>query len=202
MNKFSFFLCGCAFFFSDIALAATVCSGGHSYISQCGQYKVGTNWLKGLTSTSPNLYDYSSNNNNIENLRKFFKGKSFQYTKQNGELVTVSDADVIEARNNIINTLCTPENVTCSVCPNDGTCNGSVYTNSSSKWSSFNSFSNCYINTFSDYTGTFRYEDDNNNTANCYYSAEIKGTSLENIAVQQELEHDEGYDNNGDNPTD
>lgn len=204
MNKFAFFLCGCAFFVSDIALATTVCSGGHSYISQCGQYKVGTNWLKGLISEdSKDLYDYSSNNNNIENLRKFFNGKSFQYTKPNGEIATASDAEVKQARDTIINQLCNPDNVTCSVCQSNANCDSSFYKDSSSEWTRFYGSVNCYFNTFSDSTGTFQYEnDDNNEVVNCYFGTETKGSSLQNITLQQELEHDEVYDPDTETPTD
>lgn len=85
--------------FADVQ---TLCSKG-SYIAKCGDYSVGTNWLKGYSKTgtktytdgtttkeitftqkTPNYFDYSDNANevNLMNLKKFFDGISdISYTQ-------------------------------------------------------------------------------------------------------------------------
>ena len=72
------FCCADDIFASDIVsnndLTVTICKKNY-YISKCGSSIIGTNLLKGFScencEDAVNYYDYSEQNN-IENLRKFF----------------------------------------------------------------------------------------------------------------------------------
>ena len=196
MNKRIFFLCVFAVLFSDVSFGAeNGCTPGY-YISHCDSITVGTNWLKGLTQDSPDLYDYSSSNKNIENLRLFFGGKEITNTKQNGETAYVNATEVQRIRDSIINTVCLPGKITCTRCPDNAQIESSVYNTLRSKWIHFYTFADCYMRNFSDSTGEFVHVDDYDDIVRCYYDKEIKGMSLHN-QEQYQQEQQSNNENGG-----
>ena len=191
-----------------------LCAANH-YVAKCGTVTIGTNILKGYSNDNisvPNYYDYSGKRN-LDNLRTFFAGqKPFKYKQRIGSLQTVEPATYVPHRNNLLNAICNPINqsesfFTCSACPNGGKVAESTVILSSSGNSSdyswnFHTFADCYTESFTDSSGTFKYiDDDSGADKQCYYANEIKGDALasdsltENIilydeeAAQTDLQH-------------
>jgi hypothetical protein len=177
----------------------TLCSGGY-YVSSCNQITIGTNWLKGIkgTTETPDYYSYDlpdSDTTNITNLRKFFGGvEPISYKTADGTETTANSEDYKSHRNTILNTFCTDGNgkqkgIVCKKCPNDATVSESTVNigNYSGKimegsWK-VHTIADCYVEEFSDHTGTFVYVPNNSakNSASakkCYYSNDVEGDEL------------------------
>lgn len=183
----------------------TLCAAGY-YVEKCGDYVIGTNLLKGYqiddTHNSPDYYDYA-NENNLVNLRKFFAGvQPFRYrTKMTQTVVEIEPEEYVPFRNGLLASICNPAEteIICQKCPEDADVDESVVGLDADNvpvedsWI-FHTISDCYINEFSDSTGTFEYVDPETPDVaqNCYYNIEISGSTLVRpTAVINELIHQE-----------
>lgn len=191
-KKFYSFLCMSLMFFcfnTTVTYAEEVCPSGY-YVEKCSDKIIGTNWLKGfkyeennVTQSSPNYYDYSMANN-MENLRKFFKGKKdIIHTTRNGERVTVHTTDYKPYRNMLLGRECPDKSsTTCAPCPNGGKTEASIITrnidDNSTSWD-LKVISDCYVSKYVDSTGSYEYIESGNSypttTASCYYDTESPG---------------------------
>lgn len=172
------------------------------YISKCGDYYVGTNWLHGFGFVENNerrhtgvYYDNSSDANitNNTNLRKMFYGnEAIEYTDSNNDFQIKPFSDYQEDRYRIFSTYCNPQNVNieCKPCPGSGTArrstvrlNTDMQLASDPEWN-MKSIFNCSIYSFSDNTGNYRYFVTDSNgeitsvTAPCYYESTSLGSRL------------------------
>ena len=101
--------------YDNNANAKVICPDG-KYVSRCGDYYVGTNWLKGYTVTKTLLssdgstestytlkttdyFDYSSNADevNLANMRKLFE-KNGEIIKKNGDIIYTEYSDDANAQ--------------------------------------------------------------------------------------------------------
>lgn len=193
-----------------------ICNAGY-YLQTCGgEATLGTEWLKGMRKTvnganntstiikTPDYYSYnSSNDENMNNLRKFFRGQEpITYTKKissNNNEVTYSSAMVTPAeytqyRNQILSNFCTTDTGkisgynSCVRCPNDAMVEASTveedtYGNGRILWDTWDvrTIADCYLKEFSDDTGTYVYMSDNidsnaqSDSTKCYYSSNVSG---------------------------
>lgn len=181
-------------------LTLKLCNPGY-YVSKCGDYFLGTNWLKGYklsngTTSDWNYYDYSGINN-LKNLRLFFHGnEDIIYTKQTpedgiGGRDSVAFAEYSQKRDELLLLLCDPSEVEilCAKCPSDGKVsrstvnkrlNTTVINDMYSDWKIY-TVADCYMDTFSDSTGTYVYDSADSTPAHCTYSVENVGSSLTNV---------------------
>lgn len=201
MSKFRIilyvFVCSCVAFNAHAGLEF-ICNS-RNYISKCGTYTVGTYWLKGFHNGT-NFYDYSEDADNVTNLKHFFNGEAFYYTDRAGEYKYANPNEVIAARDDILNSLCTLENAICTECPNGGYTPGhSKFNISTQKWNMFYSFAHCYLQSFSDSTGIYQYRDDYEHPQTCYYNTDIRGSDINNILSQQDISNGETGDDTGSN---
>lgn len=175
----------------------SLCSEGY-YLSRCEGKIVGTNWLKGIRGTTLDYYSYGSSDSdttNISNLRKFFTGleKISYIPKDSNQATTANPSDYVRHRNSILNTFCTNNgelaDIECKKCPNNAKVPASsVKTNISdnkvneSSWRVY-TIADCYMEEFSDHTGTYIYAQNTIDTGNnfakkCYFSTDVKGSEL------------------------
>ena len=175
-----------------------ICPSGY-YLSSCNQIIIGTNWLKGVkgSSQTPDYYSYDpsdSDSLNVTNLRKFFTGlEPINYTNVNGAKKTVLPSVYTQYRNLILTAVCAENeklaNIECKKCPNDAKVlessveldgySGEIIKNS---WQ-VHTFTDCYMDEFSDHTGTYIYipasaSTNNYSAKKCYYSNTIEGSEL------------------------
>lgn len=182
------------FFYTGPATAEPLAICGENYyLARCGKTSIGTNWLKGIKGATPDYYSYDlpdSDTTNITNLRKFFAGvEQIIYKTKDGETQTVSGPGYKTARDTILENFCLTqtgelETVKCERCPN----NASVFAssvdvdNNIRTWHVY-TIADCYMDEFSDHTGTFVYVPNNSakNSASakkCYYSNDVEGDEL------------------------
>ncbi len=163
----------------------TIICPKNKYLASCGNYAIGTNWLKPTRIndiTTENYYS-SDTNDNMKNLRIFFdndENASIEFTNSTD---TFAYAKYSADRNKLLSAFCDGENITrkCADCPNGGTTTeASTKTTDDTNGTTWhvNSIANCYKQEFSDATGTYIYEITDNNAENCYYSTEIAGNKL------------------------
>jgi len=177
-----------------------VCPANY-YVEKCGSKVVGTYWLKGIedpdTNTlTPDYYDYDEVNN-LQNFRNFFSVETpppdIIYTAHDsgnsiGGHMVATWVEFLQYRDIILNATCgNLDAITCTKCPGNGKTSLS-YVNiggdgSLNSWH-FNTFADCYMQVFSDASGKYVYllnEDatlSGTNYQHCYYSNEIKGSTL------------------------
>lgn len=169
------------------SVTQTVCPSGY-YVSKCGSYEIGTNWLKGMniisdstTITTNDYYSYdvpSANDINIANLRKFFAAiEPITYYEKaagnNGTRVNPGDTTGYKTdRDTILKHFCINEtgtllNTECERCPNNADVAGSTVTLVPTadaivpiSWN-IHTIADCYMREFSDDTGTYVYIPEN-----------------------------------------
>jgi len=200
---FSFGIYSCAFGATDETTTITeqiICDTGY-YLAKCGTNYVGLNWLKGYAlngdTNSYDFYDYAdeTGKNNIKNLRLFFNpvaGEDIIFTKSAKydslrDSIPSDDDDVVSTRNGLLTATCTASNATCAKCPGDGTVAQStvkIYSTTSVYEWTVHTIADCYMNTFTDSTGTFKYvptETSPTSAAlNCNYTDVSMGNQLSN----------------------
>lgn len=205
MNIFNVFLCKLftvitvLFCYTNFVYAEQLqlCSEDE-YLYRCGQFVVGTNWLKGIKgkNTTPDYYSYGSSDSettNIVNLRKFFAGLEISYIPKDGTKTSVSPSDYEEQKNKILNKICAKDgnlvDIECKKCPNNAKVSVSTVERKISdgkiddgSWRIY-TIADCYIDEFSDHTGTFVYvpiaaATSSANKTNCYYSNNFTGSEL------------------------
>lgn len=182
-------------FREDQASSFTLCPSGQ-YVSKCGNYRVGFNWLKKATfpqpnasgdnhgSTSTNNYYVSEQADLFEQMRIFFSGvnESILAKDETETISNIAPEDYIADRELILNYLCNPVNstVTCTACPNGGNVDkssvklfGDDNQIVSGSWK-FHTFADCHMQDFEDSTGSFSYYYADTGTdaekAKCYYT--------------------------------
>lgn len=169
------------------SVTQTVCPSGY-YVSKCGSYEIGTNWLKGMniisnseTIKTTDYYSYnvpSADAINIANLRKFFAAiEPITYYEENagtnGTRVNPGDTTGYKVdRDTILENFCINEtgnllNTKCERCPNNAEIAGSTVTLISitdaiipTSWN-IHTIADCYMKEFSDDTGTYVYIPEN-----------------------------------------
>jgi len=180
----------------------TICDEGY-YLSSCDQKVIGTNWLKGIPGTTttngtPDYYSYDASEDatvNMTNLRKFFAGlEPISYKDASGNARTVLPSDYLQHRNTILSNFCinfvgqlaTRE---CKKCPNGAQVSASsvergVFFRNIIKdsWRVY-TIADCYVDSFSDRTGTYIYAPitattSTNMAKKCYYSNNVEGDTL------------------------
>ena len=172
----------------------TLCPTGQ-YVYKCGNYRVGFNWLRGVQSTSDNTAkiilstkNYYISNDQLtllQQMRDFFaakNGTSIRYCENDS--CNFNTSDYKDDRDAILNNVCNPFNsntaVTCAYCPNSANVDASTVRitteeNSTAKqtasdWN-FHTFADCYTDTFTDSTGTYKYTQQNQTSAEkCFYA--------------------------------
>lgn len=187
----------CGYAEEDTTIIKVICNAGY-YVSSCGTKTIGTNWLKGIhdNTETPDYFSYNSAAyDNLTNLRKFFAGHDdITYTDKNGSTQTVTKDTYTGYRNTIFEKFCikttddNPQELTthCERCPNNAQVPQSTIgfnvTNNTfnlSKYMYIYTIADCYVEEFSDHTGTFIYSAANNtNAKKCYYSNNIEGDEL------------------------
>ena len=160
----------------------------NSYVSKCGNYYVGTNWLKGFTSVNgektPDYFDYSDNADeiNMKNLRIFFTisanetNSNISFTPEDIaiEQNTVDENSYKTYRNKILKQFCNYNIVTCAPCPGNGkTESESKFNLINKSWSSFNTIAHCYMNEYTDSTGTYINVNKTGEQENCYFEVGV-----------------------------
>lgn len=171
----------------------TLCPSGQ-YVSKCGNYRVGFNWLKKSTFPTPNAEGnettvISTNNYYVDEqtdlfkqMQIFFGGDTESILAKNGDnpISNVPPENYIADRELILNYLCNPVNstVTCTACPNGADVDessvklfGENNQIVSGSWE-FHTFADCYMQEFEDSTGSFYYVEPGTNEekAKCYYT--------------------------------
>lgn len=174
----------------------------------------GMNKTKGLESgqkiTTP---DYSSKDSDEDwsNFRSFIAGESFQYklnsgTDADGTTLTADSSDFKPYRDQILSNFCTntkgniewslydTNGIVCARCPNNANVQASTVQSDydtgkilKDSWN-IHTIADCYMQEFSDETGTYVYLTDahaqnalylaSETGDNCYYSKSVLGTSL------------------------
>ncbi len=172
-----------------------ICKAGE-YVSKCGDYYVGTNWLKGYTTTNiniitegtdsiehtytqktPDYFDYSTNANevNMENLRKFFTFgdnlPNMYFTpntgiKENQVENYAPSSEYKTYRDEILEKFCNPNYVTITCAPCPGSGKTAAASQFSNSWTSFNTIAHCYMTEYNDTTGTYINIDSKSDTSN------------------------------------
>ena len=181
----------------------------NQYLYSCSGYRLGVNWLKSVTLLDPNdtnnpvtTHDYYINGNVSEllnQMRNFFHGGPVKY-KNGSNWVYATSAQCQQDRETILNSLCNQflntTQPTCRACPNNAKVkpstveideiNGGVVSGS---WYVY-TLADCYMNEFTDSTGTFIYVNDITDTAShdCYYSGNISGVAT-NIVYGDEIDN-------------
>lgn len=205
----------------------TLCPSGY-YVSSCGMAVLGTNWLYGMNKNktlktgtetqypckcdTANYFSYSENystdkeDENKENLRKFFAGKEIiNYTAKikvenssnySYESKSVMPVDYKKARNIILSNFCTNErgeltdDLKCEPCPNNAmipasTVKRETYAPRRVIYDTWNihTIADCYMDEFSDTTGTYVYVSKSSDLSTgsgekCYYSDTKSGSYL------------------------
>ena len=194
LSCYTNFTCASGGYYSKTQL----CKEGY-YLSSCNQVNVGTNWLKGIRNNAQtsDFYSYglsAADSTNMTNLRKFFAGvEPIVYTDINGNQQTVLPSEYINTRNEILRKFCIVANgsslietkVECKKCPNNAKTKASVvdYSFGNSTNSNISTIADCYMDEFSDNTGTYIYVQNSAPQSadagkKCYYSNEIKGDEL------------------------
>ena len=189
----------------DVSRPTTIrlCPSGE-YLSRCGNAVLGNYWLKGMTKTkngaqiqTPNYLSDATDDVNTENLRKFFAhNETLTYTNSDSEIATVDPNTYKYYLYQILSNFCTDtEGKTsvhvCEKCPNNALVSASTvkedsYDSGKILWDTWNvhTIADCYMNEFSDDTGTYVYVNNavalENDTAgnNCYYSKTTNGSTL------------------------
>jgi hypothetical protein len=104
-------------------------------------------------------------------------------------VVEVQPEEYVPYRNGLLASICNPAEteITCQKCPEDADVDESVVgldendTPVEDSWI-FHTISDCYMNEFSDSTGTFEFVDPESETPNvaqnCYYNIEVSGSTL------------------------
>lgn len=179
-----------------------ICPAGY-YVSKCGNFAVGYNWLKNAYVNNEQTNNYATTSNDpvtqFDQMRRFFKGqylKAWVVNEKTGEIDTTKTPQTksIDDRDTILGAICNPNNVkkdanfsySCAPCPEAGTVGPSyVHTDYSSStlliphsWK-FHSIADCYLSEFEDATGSFIYSQINFDTSTaekgqaCYYGDSI-----------------------------
>ena len=159
-----------------------ICKQG-KYLASCGNYAIGTNWLKPTRINDITTGNYYSGNTNddMKNLRIFFDNDDNASIEFTNSTDTFPYATYSADRNKLLSAFCDGENIKCADCPNGGTTTeASTKTTDDTNGTNWhvNSIANCYMQEFSDATGTYIYENTDNNAENCYYSKETSGNEL------------------------
>ena len=196
---------------ADSTSIRTLCPQGY-YLSRCGAgVTLGTNWLKGVKKTEAgstttiefDYYSYDKPTSDIiqmTNLRKFFAAQEpFTYTTATAATgsdsqQTVQPGQYKENRDQTLSYICTDNagtltGIECEKCPGNATVAASTVEikeqNQTISYTSWNihTIADCYMNEFSDETGTYVYIPNNvasgtEAAANCYYSTNVTGTNL------------------------
>ena len=171
----------------------TLCPAGQ-YVYKCGNYRVGFNWLRGVQSTSDDTDNSALSTKNyyisndqltlLQQMRDFFAAKdgtSIRYCENDS--CNSNTSDYKDDRDAILNNVCNPFNsntaVTCAYCPNSANVDASTVKittenttakQTASDWE-FHTFADCYTDTFTDSTGTYKYTQQNQTTAEkCFYA--------------------------------
>ncbi len=173
----------------------------NEYVSECGDYKVGTYWLRGTgwIIAPRDFYDYApdAKANNMKNLRAFFSTESeaisitqnHQGTSEQG----LNPSVWYEQAQKILAFFCNPEEVSvkCEKCPNNGQTSQTTitYDTETETYSDykFNSIANCMVPTCVDEKGEYVYKDeDSDKSYGCFYGSadiEVTGDQLPVITV-------------------
>lgn len=182
LNIFVCALCGTMFCATDARCARELCHIGY-YVSKCDNFEIGTNILKSLQENegdSPVSYYDWSGQYNVANLRNFFDGKGpiiFYNSDGTGPTTITNQTKIVKMRNRFLNEVCADAvDIVCTRCPGNGSSQVSfhsgIHVGGSSEWN-FVSFANCFMNKFTDNTGTYTMS----NNSDCYYSREITGNT-------------------------
>ncbi len=184
----------------------TICPQGY-YLARCGAaISLGTNWLKGMNITSSGVpvttTDYYSYNSpasdmvHITNLRKFFGAtERFTYTQKTSQGYSskiAQPSDYKRDKDLMLSYICTDSTgglagIECEKCPGEASVAASTVnqdmTTNKLVWTSWkvHTIADCYMDEFSDDTGTYIYLPENIETENpapCYYSTNVAGTAL------------------------
>lgn len=168
------------------------------YVKKCGNYDVGIDWLRTVTTIDGEIKSVFITNSDsfADNLSNF---KRYINNAGTTNKTIFSNANVTADANEQLERLCSPyvngiqNSFECAPCPNAGILDDkpSVTINYNDKsivantWK-FYTIADCFLQEFSDNTGTFYYTDYSyKNVQHCYYnpnSSEITGT-MENIQI-------------------
>ena len=150
-----------------------LCPAGY-YVSKCGNFSVGYNWLKSAYVNASQTHNYATSTDpatRFDHMRRFFRGQFLPaYTDETK--TSTNQIKSQEDRDAILGAVCNPNNVkkdsnfsySCAPCPEAGTVGPSyVHTDYSASsllipnsWK-FHSIADCYVSEFEDATGSFIY---------------------------------------------
>ena len=168
----------------------TLCKKDY-YVSRCGNYHVGFEWLKSVTlndtdtsntSNEHTTQNYYSNTFNLfDQMRKFFRGAQMEAIDANNKIIPVPSSTIFKDRGVILNNVCNPllREIECTPCPSGGSVPASTVSYGSddkiiiNSWK-FYTFADCVVKDFKDTTGNYHYHDPASNNsdskAECYYA--------------------------------
>lgn len=172
----------------------TLCPAGQ-YVYKCGNYRVGFNWLRGIHNdkiSTENYYISDDPSELLQQMRDFFAAKdnsSIRYCDDGqdscNEIKSVSEYK--NDRNTILINVCDPFSsdtaVTCAYCPDSAKIDASTVTvitntddtperkmtQTTSDWK-FYTIADCYTDTFTDSTGTYKYTYNSPTAEKCFYN--------------------------------
>ena len=213
----------------------TLCPAGQ-YVYKCGNYRVGLEWLKGISDVEDNTIktktaceitnggvwsesdskcyvstrNYYITNNQydlLEQMRNLFRAIGIQYcaTWDNDKNSCTKiypkyarNPNVAQDLKTILDYVCNPLDssitITCAYCPDSANVPASKVTlNSSgektSNWS-FYTIADCYMETFTDTTGTYNYYNESGTQQKCYYAntnskalSTLSGDNIQNFTL-------------------
>lgn len=192
----------------------TIC-GANQYVHQCGNYIVGTFWLKGFNYTTENQSMVSTGNyfdsgtdpniTNSANLRNFFRGEDISYVDEDQNVRNANFATFKKDRNKILETFCNPltTSITCQTCPGIGktpastvryyTYGNTTVLSPNPDWQIYTRF-DCAVDTYSDSTGEYEYVDNTTNDhVSCYYNTSVTGTLLTSVGNRTSQNNNSSY---------
>ena len=178
------------------------------YVASCGNYQIGTNWLKSIKNGNESVYD-DKDEYNMKNLRHLFSENEVKgnivYNKKSGETYTQTtiDASELEKQNyDLLKLFCgSPdehlESRICKSCPEGSYVEASLVNynlwyeeitdgkinKKRIQWQ-IHTIADCYVeNKFKDDTGFFYFgtleNDESSDTSSaCYYNKTTKGSTL------------------------
>lgn len=151
--------------------------------------------------STKNYYISDDQSELLQQMRDFFGGKEESVFFCEGTNCSAVATDYKTDRDTILNNVCNPFDsgtaITCAYCPDSAKTDATIVTvNVSSKtvknWVKFNTIADCYIDSFSDSTGTYKYVTDGDisrKAQNCYYANDntnafntLSGDSITNFA--------------------
>ena len=174
---------------ADVNVSQKIICPVNKYLSRCGDYYIGFNWLKGLKSDPKhNNYYYETYSEEPEEIKKpwpidtmfkqmqkFFHGDTQPASYNSGESLEFKwNRDVV------LGNLCNPFNKTlfCEPCPDGGKTPGAskVTVNPNDRtivpetWQVY-TFADCYLTALEDTTGTYSYYK-NHSEQKCYFTSD------------------------------